>query len=481
MASSSTTLTAGVARSDITPPLGIGHAGWGAQAHQRAAGVDLPLWVTALAISDDDQTVVIIDFDAMYLFEPEAAAVRQTVTDLTGLPASHVRLSYTHTHSGPISGESWSSWMQDGPEMVGNYDESLQHKAAGVAWAAMRAQEPVRIDAGRGQSGIGVNRRFSRPEDGAIVVGRNPQGPMDPEVQVVRIDTLQGRPLATLVNYACHPITVGPDCDLITPDYPGVVKRVVENATGSTCLFLQGAAGDIGPIRGVAQNGRHEYRRLGAILGHEASRIWWEMELPDRISRYAGTLESGAPLAIYEAEPLADTERWLRVISRPIALPTRTIGDADGLEAEARDHISRLDHLRSTDGNDDAIRDATMLAKRSTMRAGLARQLAGTHIRDVEIQGIALGPDIALLALSAEPFSEIGMAIKERSPFPSTLVSGYSNVGWAYLPTADAYALGGYEVEVTPFAPEAAEETVDACAALLKELAATWEGGERVA
>src|SRR5699024_7992434 len=109
-------------------------------------------------------------------------------------------------------------------EMVGLYDASLCHKAAGVAWAAMRRKQPVRTGAGRGSSHIGVNRRFARPGDGAVVVGRNREGPVDPEVQVVRIDALDGQPLAVLVNYACHPITVGPDCDRITPDYPGVVK-----------------------------------------------------------------------------------------------------------------------------------------------------------------------------------------------------------------------------------------------------------------
>jgi hypothetical protein len=61
--------------------------------------------------------------------------------------------------------------------------------------------------------------------------------------------------------------------------------------------------------------------------------------------------------------------------------------------------------------------------------------------------------------------------VKRASPFKHTLFSGYSNVGWAYVPTADQYALGGYEVEVTPFAPAAAEQIVDESLALLGELA----------
>ena len=97
-------LKAGIARVDITPPPGIAHAGWGAQTHQRAAGIDLPLWATALALSDDDQTVVIIDIDLIYLWEPEVFTVQKAVVDMTGLPASNIRLAYTHTHSGPVNG-----------------------------------------------------------------------------------------------------------------------------------------------------------------------------------------------------------------------------------------------------------------------------------------------------------------------------------------------------------------------------------------
>ena len=118
---------------------------------------------------------------------------------------------------------------------------------------------------------------------------------------------------------------MGPDCDLVTPDYPGVAKRVVEEATGATCLFLQGAAGDVGPVRGVARHGLDEYERLGAILGHEASRVWWELEIPPRKERYITTLESGAPLAVYEEEPLEEGDIGIRIGTRSMQLPIKEL------------------------------------------------------------------------------------------------------------------------------------------------------------
>ena len=464
-------LSAGVARVDITPPIGIAHAGWGAQTHERATGVDLPLWATALALSDGQQTIVLLDVDLIYIWEREAAVVRQAIVDLTGLPPTHIRVSYTHTHSGPVTGSTWSSWIKAGAEMTPPYDNSLPHKLAGVAWAALRKLAPVRVAAGSGACGIAVNRRFRRPEDGAVIVGRDWAGPVDHEVKLIRIDHENGQPLAAIVNYACHPITVGPDCDLITPDYPGVVKRVVEQATGATCLFLQGAAGDVGPVRGVARGGLHEYKRLGAILGHEASRVWWEIEAPPRRERYLGTLESGAPLAIYADEPVDESGAGLRVSTRQMRLPLKEFPAPEILQAEFEKHVEQLAELRANGGSVEEIRWATMLSKRIAMRADIARETAGQAHRTVELQGFAIGDSIALLAVPAEPFVEIGLRVKSRSPFKHTLFSGYSNIGWAYVPTAEAYPLGGYEVEITPFSPVAAAQIIEESLLLLRELA----------
>lgn len=464
-------LLAGVARADITPPFGIAHAGWGAQTHQRAAGVDLPLWATALALSDGVETVVIVDIDLIYLWDTEAPGALAAVTRLTGLPQSHIRLAYTHTHSGPINGATWSSWVKEGAEMVPAYDAMLEQQIAGVARQALARLRPARIAAGAGEARINVNRRFQRPEDGAVICGRNWGGPVDHQVQVLRIDGADGAPLAAVVNYACHPITVGPDSELITPDYPGVTKRVVEQATGATCLFLQGATGDIGPIQGCARGGQGEYRRLGSMLGHEASKIWWGLEPRRRRERYAGTLESGSPLALYEDEPLDDLDATLRVGTREVRLPLKPFAPVGALESATREHVERLDHLRATGGDLEAIRAETMLAKRAAMRADLARRNEGNTHRTVTLQTFALGDSIALPVVPGEPFCQIGMAVKAGSPFAHTLFAGYANVGWAYIPTADAYPLGGYEIEITPFAPEAAGLVVDESLALLRALA----------
>ena len=461
-------LQAGVARADITPPVGIAHANWGAQAHERAAGVDLPLWATALALSDGVTTTVLVDMDISGLRAENATQVRQAVAERTGLPIAHIRLAYTHTHSGPSTSSS-GGWVSGGIELIASYLESVAAKVAGVAWEACNHLQPARIAAGSGESKIAVNRRYVTP-DKTVVVGHNWEGPVDYEVKVVRIDDLYERPLAILVNYACHPIIVGPYNDLITPDYPGIVKRVVEGATGAKCLFLQGATGDIGPIEGcTSQEPLLVYRKLGTRLGYTAASVAIDLETANKQDRYLRTLESGAPLGVFEYEIQPDTEVTLAVATRTVKMPLKDHPPFEVADAEAVRCANELQRLRR-EGTEDEVRWAGMQAKRSRMRAERSRAYHGKISIDLELHAIRIN-DIVIMGMPGEPFVEIGLAIKAGSPFAHTLFSGYSNVGGSYIPVANAYPVGGYEVDVTPYRPDAAQAVVNESLTLLRELA----------
>ena len=105
-------IAAGAARVDITPPIGIAHAGWGAQSHEGAEGIDMPLTITALVIQsngnqDPAKRISILDIDTCMLVDAYDLPIRRTVKETTGIPHSNQRISYTHTHSGPIEGLSW--------------------------------------------------------------------------------------------------------------------------------------------------------------------------------------------------------------------------------------------------------------------------------------------------------------------------------------------------------------------------------------
>jgi hypothetical protein len=105
------------------------------------------------------------------------------------------------------------------------------------------------------------------------------------------------------------------------------------------------------------------------------------------------------------------------------------------------------------------------------MRAEMARQHYGKTYLAWQLQGIRIGP-VALVAIPGEPFIEINQQIERASPFEYTLFSGYSNGGFGYMPVPEAYPEGGYEVEISPFSPDAAGMVVEETLAMLRELAA---------
>src|SRR6185503_18017520 len=119
----------------------------------------------------------------------------------------------------------------------------------------------VRIRSGTGSCRMNANRR-AITASGERFLGVNTDGPCDRDVLVIRLDTVEGEPLATLVNYACHATIMGPANKLITPDFPGAMKRTVELEVGGKCLFFQGSAGDQGPMLGF-QADTKVYRSFG--------------------------------------------------------------------------------------------------------------------------------------------------------------------------------------------------------------------------
>jgi len=458
-------LLAGVGRCDITPAPGTPQGGWGAATHQRGLDADMPLYATALVLEKADKAVAIVDVDLIGFETDWTKKIMDAVAGLTRLPREHIRLSWTHTHSGPNTFR--LKTITEGLDMVLSYMEGLPLRIASAVWKAQQNLKPVRVSAGSGKCEINVNRRLKLP-DGAVVVGRNWDGPADSTVRVVRFDDLSETPVATIVHYACHPTTMAWQCQYFTPDYPGMAKQTVERELGGLCLFLQGATGNLTPRRGFSGDVRI-YRHLGFLLGLEAAKVAATIETLPRQEDFQGVLQSGAPIALYEDRPKEPEVADLRVIWRTVKLPVKPTRPPAELEDEAEAARKQLERQRR-EGSEEEIRAATSKATQAGWRAEYARLYHGkTHV-DWPLQGIRIGP-VALLAIAGEPFTEINQEIVSRSPFAHTLFSGYSHGGFGYIPARTAYAEGGYEVEASPFSPEAHDVVVKESLAILEELA----------
>jgi hypothetical protein len=456
----------GVGRVDITPPAGIPAGGWGNQLHEISEGNDLELWATVL-VTDDDAggQAAIVDLDLCILEDAQAARARSIVAEATGLPIECVAVGTTHNHSVPVTAELGGAWIRRNRELVGPYVESVFEAIGRAAADASASLHPVRVGAAAGRSPLAVNRRMTAP-DGRAAVGIDPNGVSDPTLTVVRLDGDDDRPVATIVHYACHPIILGPDNRFVTPEYPGIVKRVVEAAVGGHCLFVQGACGDVGPSEPFVP-ALATYRRLGAMIGHEAAgtafRAGWRAH---RLRVRDG--EASAWIASFEYEPDAEPQGTVRVAQETLPLPLRDdLGDPDRWRADAERCENEAYAARDAGAPDGEVRELTVRTKFARMRAERGEALRGLDAYPLLVHGVRLGP-VALVGVPVELFCEIGMSVRDRSPFATTLVSGYWNGYRNYLPTDAERSRGGYEIDISPF-ESGAEKLVTAAAGRVLE------------
>ena len=256
-------LTAGVARVEITPPIGFPMGGYAARSGP-STGIHDPLYATALLLKTDEVTVAIISCDLLS-FPSERVVSLARERRL----ADHVLIAATHTHSGPLTWED-KSW----PRADRSWFTETEDKILRAIEAAAQQMFPARLSAGFGDIYLAHNRRKVGADGKVTMLWRNAEraatSPIDPSLGVIRVDDQSGKPRAVVVNYACHAVVLGPDNRSISAEYPGYLARRLERELpGALCLFVQGGAGDINPYldeQPVAENGFGEAEKMGNAL-----------------------------------------------------------------------------------------------------------------------------------------------------------------------------------------------------------------------
>ena len=461
-------MRAGVGRVDITPPVGIPAGGWGNQLHEISEGNDLELWATVLVIEGaDGARAAIADVDLCLFDDAQAARARAVIAQAADTPAERIAVGTTHNHSVPVTLELGGAWIRTNRELIGPYVDSVFDALGRAAAEAVAALQPVRVGTGVGTSPLAVNRRMAKP-DGAAAVGLNWDGVVDHTLTVARLDGQDDRPVATIVHYACHPIILGPDNRHVTPEYPGIVKRVVEASLGGHCLFVQGACGDVGP-RELFVPELATYRRLGAMIGHEAAATAYRSSWRG----YRQRLRDGEPsawIASFDYEPDGEPDATLAVAHELLPVPLRSdLGDPGTWRLEAERYEDDAYAARAAGAPESEIRELTVRTKFARMRAERGEALAGLEAYPLLVHGVRIGP-VALVGVPVELFCEIGIAVRDASPFPTTLVSSYWNGYRNYLPTDAERSRGGYEIDISPFAPGADALVTAASGRVLKAL-----------
>lgn len=417
-------LQAGVGRTTITPPLGTWLCGYGGREHGCDSILD-DLYATTLVLANDETSVAIVTCDVCGLPTQQVATLRALVSERTGIPGSNVLINTSHTHSGPVT-----SAREDMSAGELAYTTTLIHTIAGSVELALQNLETCQITHGAGSVGANVNRRVLRGGKVATM-GEYIGGAIDRTLQLLRVDTVDGEPLAALVHYACHPVVLHPPSVAVSADFVGVTRGLFEAATGATMLFLQGACGNINPIGQRAEiDMRERLWGVGSAIGAEALEVY---------------SLSGLESALGETESLGSA---LGTAHKTLALDMHTPNEPP---PSFRMHTPALRYWTPP--------------------------LVGENKVEFEVQVLRIG-DVALVGGAGEVFIELAQAVQEHSPFSHTMYLGYTNGDVGYIPTVAAYDEGGYEVETAHFhyglpaavAPGSAGRVVDTSVELLESL-----------
>lgn len=400
-------LWAGVARVDITPPLGLPLGCWAAR-KMLARSVQEPLVAQALVLGDGERTIAVVATDLVFVGADLAASVRASVTALTGIPADAVSVHASHNHSAPsLVRGSTVGGLPDIPAFE-RYGDSLADLLAGAVYGAWQRLEPARVGAAVGHApGLSGNRVLK-------------ERAVDDSVTVIRVDSAAGAPLAAVVSMAVHPIAVGGVSTGWDDEYIAPLRLAVESALpGVECLFLQGCAGDIAPFDWWFGN-------------YEASPHGYEAR--DRLGQ--GIAE--AALSLY---PTIETSPEARVASGSKWLELRRRRHGYGLE-ELQALQAELASRPEPEWPETWPAEVHTMTSAQMFPTGYQRGAVGMYIDMIEraetparaeIVGLAVD-DIAIVTNPFELFNAAGIRIKKASPFATTLTAAYANDYAGYLP-----------------------------------------------
>jgi hypothetical protein len=457
---------AGTSRGDITPPVGIYHRMWGAAAHDRATGVHRPLvadvlWLEPLA-GGHAEGQLLVALDQCILDRAEVDRMSAAICRASGIAPAQVQVTTSHTHAAGLMLRSRAGFP--GGDLIGPYLDFVAERLAELAPRAMRDARPATILYGKGQCDLAAHRDAWDERTGQFVCGLNPDGPADDTVLVARIVADGGGPIATVVNYACHPTTLAWDNTAISPDYVGALRQTVEQHSGGPCLFLQGASGDLGPREGFVGEVAVADRN-GRQLAFASLAVLESLPPPGTRYAYQGPTVSGTVIGVWRHEPLE--QRVLQSQARwhcqqwTLNLPYRADLPSAPEVQRQQAHWQAEEARARSQGDLAAARDCR--ARVEQMARWLARlgEIPPGAAFPLEITLWRLG-DAVWLFVPGEHYQTLQTSLRASFPGRPIVVVTLTG-GWlpGYVPTAATYGKGIYQESIALVASGCAEALVE--------------------
>lgn len=444
-------LKVGFGRVQITPPLGIYVDGYFIKRYAEKILDDL--YANAVAFDVDGKRAVVVAADVLNIKNDGNLHIREYISSVTGLDKNAIFLHCTHTHTGPIIKEDHER------ELEQNYFKMFMHKICDAVVIALADVKPARLGFALSNAPrISFGRRF-RMKDGTVRTNpgvNNPDilepiGEVDERVAVIRIDR-EGADSIAIINFATHPDTIGGS--VISADWPGFVRSTFEGAVDNVkCLFLNGAQGDINHINAFPRPG-------------EENGLHKDFDDVDRGYDHAihmGRVVAGAALMVYGKVNYVDVDSLS--YANNIARVPGNIPDPSEIPLAEKYYA-----LHEAGKDDEIPYKAMMLTTMLARFSRIIRMQNGPEYFEIPVTALKIGR-LAFVGIAGEPFTGVGMALKEYNDgydmvVPCCLINGSKG----YFPMMDSYTEGGYEAESSSFKAGVAELIIEAGKQLLREL-----------
>ncbi len=438
----------GVGVVDITPVSGYRMSGYFSE--RLNTGTIDPLLAKAVVMRQGDTQAALVFCDISAVSLDVSQRAREQAQQVTGIPSEHIAIAATHSHTGPLYFGALRQHFHDrlmaekglDPHEVTDYPTELVGRLVRALMIAQQNLQSVTLRAGYAhEDRLSFNRRFHM-KTGPVRFNPghlNPNivraaGPIDPEVGLITFTSESGaNPQAAIVAFALHLDTLGGS--LYSADYPRYVEEVLRESYGDefVSLFVAGTCGDINHVDVTKPHpeGRRKTHEIGTMLGQTVSD-----ELPklDSVTKPA--------LAVEQVIVEVDLQQYT---------------DAEIEQAHA--NMARVDD------------SGLAFLERVKAYKIMALQLRGGDTIGLEVQAFRLSDDVAIVTLPGEVFVDLGLAIKQASPFETTIVIELTNDAPGYIPTRKAFAEGSYETVNSRVAPGSGELMVEQAIRLLNELA----------
>ena len=434
-------LSVGVAQADITPPVGISSNPWGKSISAISTGVHRPLMAVAMCLrGESDRFIVTLDLGWIGCHECDVVKFRGRVVKELEITVDDLLVNLSQTHKGPPM--CVHEALREGKELVPDFIEKVISTVIKICKKARTHVAIADITWAYGKCDLGTVRDL--PIGDTDVVGYNPELTPDDTVVVGRITNLSGKHLATLVNYGCHPTSVGWDSSLISPDYIGRARELIEDQTGAPMLFLLGACGNVAPRRQYSGDVSVADKN-GEMLGYSTLATLSGMLPPATELAFTEVIKSGSNLAGWE----------------PRAVAPNTTFSATRVNAVLK-HKPLLDEGQ--------MRElwTTMTATEEFLKFRIRKQFE-MRIDYVMPGGVVHHPlwfwqlgDALVIAHCGEAYLEMAQELRRRHPDAVILFLDMTNgPGYIYIPTRSAYERNAYQSSQTLLAPGGFEDLLE--------------------